>query len=134
MRCLVVVLLTAMLGFGAGLSASEEKVPSEKTTLRLRALPNVAVKPARIFLSGFLSGDRDLERYICPEVEWRFGDGERSILSPDCRSLEDEGDTAIDRLWSTHHSYRWSGVYDVMLILRNDGRAVATATTQVVVR
>jgi hypothetical protein len=134
MRRLIIVSMVLILGPSAGTATSGETALGKKTVLRLKALPQIALTPARISFTGFLSGNRNLERYYCPEVEWRFGDGARSVLSPDCHSVENRDLTPINRLWSVHHNYRWSGVYDVKLILRRDGRAVATATTQVVVR
>jgi hypothetical protein len=120
-----------ILGLTASLASSGDRSRSHKDSLKLRASPAVAVTPARIMFTGFLERDRDLGRYSCPEVEWRWGDGERSIRTPDCESPDDD-DAFYDRLWSARHNYSREGTYEVALILRRDGRAVAYATTTVI--
>ena len=120
-----------ILGLAASLASSGDRSRSHKDSLKLRASPVVAVTPARIMFTGFLEQTRNLERYSCPEVEWRWGDGERSIRTPDCESPDDDA-AFTDRLWSARHSYRRQGTYEVALILRRDGRAIAYATTRIV--
>jgi len=123
---LVVVLATATSGLTA------DKGGPKKPRLDLRASPRMAFSPANILLTAQLSGGDDLEDFHCPELEWDWDDGGRSVHQGDCAPLASGAE--IERRFTANHAYRQAGTYNVKITMRRAHRALAVATAVVTVR
>lgn len=123
---LIVVLATAASGLTA------DKPSPRKPRLQLRASPRMAFSPVNVLLTAELSGGNDVEDFYCPEVEWDWDDGGRSVHQGDCEPLE--SGAGMERRFTASHAYRHAGTYTVKITMRRADRAVAVASTVVTVR
>lgn len=128
-RLVPLVLLAALVVPAVSSAASKPKKPR----LEVRALPRFAFSPANILLTAELNGGEDVEDMHCPEVEWDWDDGGKSVQESDCPPFE-PGVTKVERRFSTEHEYRRAGVYNVKVTLKKSSRPIATANVKVTVR
>ena len=105
----------------------------KKPRLDLRATPRMSFSPAHILLTAELMGGEDVEEYHCPEIEWDWDDGGKSVKESDCTPFE-PGVTKIERRFTAEHEYRKAGVYNVRIIMRRTNRPIAAANVRVTVR
>src|SRR5436309_900915 len=75
--------------------AAEEAKP-KKPKLDLRATPRMAFSPVNVLLTAELTGGDDVEDYYCPELEWDWDDGGKSVHEADCPEYE-AGKSKIER-------------------------------------
>jgi hypothetical protein len=122
----VVVLATATSGLAA------DKPAPKKPRLDLRASPRMAFSPVNILLTAELQGGDDIEAFHCPEVEWDWDDGGRSVHQQDCAPLETGA--PLERRFTANHAYRQAGTYNVKITMRHATRALAVASAVVTVR
>ena len=104
----------------------------KKPRLDLRATPRMSFSPAHILLVAELTGGEDVEEYHCPEIEWDWDDGGRSVHQADCEPLEPGGEMA--RRFTANHAYRQAGTYNVKITMRRAERPIAVASATVTVR
>ena len=121
----VTLFVPALLVAGGGTKASRPR-------LELRAFPRVAFSPALVTATAELRGGDDVEDFYCPEVEWVWSDGSRSVHGEDCPPFE-EGVT-LERRFSAEHAFRRAGTYTVKVIMRRGSRVLSVAHTSVNVR
>jgi hypothetical protein len=113
--------------------ASRDKDQDKHPSLKLTARPALGMSPARVVLTGDLTGGpNDAEEYYCPTIEWDWGDGTTSESSTDCDPYE-PGKTEIRRRFTTDHVFH-AGNYRVSLRLKKRDKLVASATVMVEVR
>jgi hypothetical protein len=124
--------LAVVSSLALGLLASADSKP-KKPRLDLRATPRMAFSPVNVFFVAELQGGEDVEEYYCPEVEWEWGDGGKSVQESDCPPFE-EGSTKIDRRFTSEHEYRRAGLFNVKITMRRAGRAFAAQSVRVTVR
>jgi hypothetical protein len=120
----------ALVSVAAG-RASEEK--PKKPHLELKASPRFAFSPVNVSLTAELVGGADVEEYHCPELEWDWDDGGKSMHEADCAPFE-AGKTTIQRRFTVDHEYRKAGVYQIKATMRRANRTLASATVRVTVR
>jgi hypothetical protein len=125
------VLVLAVLAASAALPASADKV--KKPRLTVRAMPRMAFSPVRVLLTAELTGGSDVEDYYCPEIEWDWDDGGKSLHQADCSPFE-PGVTKIERRFTADHQYNKAGIYNVRVTMRRTDRSIATASVRVTVR
>jgi hypothetical protein len=125
---LALVFALTLVGGGG---ASEEKL--KKPHLELRAMPRMAFSPVMVMLTAELVGGDNVEEYHCPELEWDWDDGGKSMHEADCAPFE-AGKTTIERRFTADHEYRKAGVYQIKATMRRVNRTLATATVRVTVR
>ena len=138
-------LLVAPIGCALLLCVS---VAPDKPKLTLKANPVMAFSPARIVVSGELSGGaNDDQQYYCPSVEWEWGDGTTSQQSADCEPFE-AGKSEIKRHFAAEHTYRLEGEqntpgqpgqpdyrdFRIQLRLKKSGKVVMSASTTVKIK
>ena len=124
--------LASVLAGGLALSAgSAEKL--KKPRLDLRANPRLAFSPVNVFFTAELQGGDDVEEYYCPELEWDWDDGGKSVREGDCPPFE-AGKSQIERRFTAEHEYRRAGAYAVKLTMRRGQRSLAVANIKVTVR
>ncbi len=127
-RLAVLVLVSAALAAPPAHSADKVKKPR----LDVRATPRMAFSPVRVLLTAELRGGGDVEEYYCPEIEWDWDDGGKSLHEADCKPFEPG--TKIERRFTSDHQYNKAGVYNVRVTMRRTNRPIATAAVRVTVR
>ena len=125
-------LLTAV-AFAAPLGAEAQPPKPKKPRLDLRASPRFAFSPVNIFLTAELQGGDDVEAFYCPELEWDWDDGGKSVHEADCAPFE-AGVSKIERRFTADHEYRQAGVYTVKVTMRRNNNQIAVASVKVTVR
>jgi hypothetical protein len=117
------------------LAADDEKSKDRKLKrpgLELRATPRFSFSPARIMLTAELKGGDDVEEFYCPEVEWEWGDGGRSVEESDCDPWATGA--KLERRFTANHLYPQAGIYMVRVTMRKAGKSIAAQTLNVTVR
>jgi hypothetical protein len=111
--------------------AGEPKL--KKPRLDVKATPRMAFSPVNIFLTAELVGGDEIEEYYCPELEWDFDDGGKSIHEADCPPY-DAKTSKIERRFTAEHEYRRAGSYNVRVTVRQGRKNLAVANVRVTVR
>lgn len=104
----------------------------KKPRLEVRASPRMAFSPVSVLITAELVGGDDLESFHCPEIEWEWDDGGKSVHEADCEPLAEGG--AIQRRFTSSHEYRRAGEYTVKVTMRRSQQRLAQATVRVTVR
>jgi hypothetical protein len=133
-RRLALVALGLSVTVDAGQAArrgEKEKAP-ERPALKLRASPGMAFPPAEVLLTAELVDGVDQQDFHCPEVEWDFADGSRSVHQEDCEPFTAE--TKVERRFTRRHAFDAPGEYQVIVTLRRSSRIVAQAATTIFVQ
>lgn len=124
--------LTATLMLSLAASGTRDETKLKKPRLDLRAAPRMAFSPVNVFLTAELTGGDDVEEYYCPELEWDWDDGGKSVQESDCPPFE--AGVKIDRRFTAEHGFRKAGVFNVKVTLRRAGRAFAQTSVRVTVK
>lgn len=114
------------------LGGADEKDKKKRPGLELRASPRFAYSPADIFFTAELKGGDDVEEVYCPEVEWMWGDGGKSVQEADCDPWA-PGMT-IQRRYTAHHTYPYAGAYRIKVTLRRSGKSILSQSVSVTIR
>ncbi len=104
----------------------------DKPGLHLRATPRFSFSPANILFTAELRGGDDVEELYCPEVEWEWGDGGKSVSEGDCDPWEPG--MKIDRRYTNRHEYQRAGAYRMRVTLSRSGKKILSQTMTVDVR
>jgi hypothetical protein len=128
-RQALLLLLAATVAAPATASAPKGKKP----TLEIRPAPRFGFSPMHVLFTAELKGGDDVEDYYCPELEWLWDDGGKSLKEADCPAFE-AGVTKIERRFTNEHDFKDSGIYTIQLTLRKADRLIARQTIQVTVR
>lgn len=126
----VVLVALALLAPAVALPAKDD--PKKKPGLELRASPRYAFSPAEIFFTAELKGGDDVEELYCPEVEWEWGDGGKSVTEADCDPWTPS--SRIERRFTAYHTFQFAGLYRTKVTLRRSGKAILSQTVQVTIR
>ena len=94
--------------------------------------PRFSFSPAELMFTAELKGGDDVEEYYCPEIEWEWGDGGKSVQEADCDPWKP--DTKIERRFVNRHVFVESGIYQTRVTLRKSNKTIATQTVEVTVR
>lgn len=132
-RRLLLLALGLSVAMGTGHAArrsAKEKAP-ERPALKLRASPGIAFPPAEVFLTAELADGVEHQDFHCPEVEWDFADGSRSVSQADCDPYTAE--TRHERRFTRRHGFDAPGEYQVVVTLRRTDRVIAQAATTIVI-
>jgi hypothetical protein len=108
-----------------------ERESSARPVLKLRSSRNTVMSPARVLLTAELVGGAEREEFYCPEVEWDFADGSRSVRQEDCEPYG--ATTMLERRFTSPHAFVIPGQYVVTVTLRHADNVVARAEALVVV-
>lgn len=130
-RKTILTLLAVLVFSGLGGAAGKDD-DKEKPGLYLRASPRFAFSPASILFTAELRGGDDVEELYCPEIQWEWGDGGKSIQESDCDPWTPE--TTIERRFTNRHQYPRSGEYRIRVTLSRSGKTIASQSVQVTVR
>ena len=133
-RALIVM---AAVALAAPLPADDapkaDAAKGKKPRLELRSSPRMGFSPVHVLLTAELTGGDDIEEYHCPEIEWDWDDGGKSMHEADCTPFE-AGVTKIQRRFTAEHDYNRAAVYRVKATRRKTGHNLAVATTTITVR
>ena len=124
-------LTTILIASLASAGFSTEK--PRKPRLDLRAAPRMAFSPVNVLLTAELSGGEDVDQLYCPEIEWNWDDGGKSVHEADCPEYE-AGVSKIERRFTAEHEYGKAGLYNVKLTMRRANRTLAQTTIKITVR
>jgi len=105
----------------------------KKPHLDLRSSPRMGFSPLHVLLTAELAGGDDVEEMHCPEIEWDWDDGGKSVHEADCAPFE-AGVTKIQRRFTAEHDYPRAGAYRVKATMRKANRTLLVATVTVTVR
>ena len=115
-----------------GAAGDKDQDKGKRPKLELRSAPRFAFSPANVLFTAELKGGDDLEKYYCPEIEWDWDDGGKSVQESDCDPFEPG--VEIARRYTEYHEYRRAGVYHVRVTLRRNKDAFAQASARVTVK
>jgi hypothetical protein len=132
-RAALAAVIAVALGTPAPAGETKPEVKQKKPRLDLRATPRMAFSPVNIFLIAELQGGDDVEEYYCPQLEWDWDDGGKSVQEGDCPPFT-VGTTKIDRRFTAEHEYRRAGVFNIKVTMRRANRAFAASNVRVTVR
>ncbi len=104
----------------------------KRPVLDIRVSPRMAFSPVNILAVAELKGGDDIEDFYCPEIEWDWDDGGKSVHEADCDPFE--AGTTIERRFSQEHHYRRAGIYNVKATFKRAGRTFLAGTIRVTVR
>jgi hypothetical protein len=116
----------------AAFATADAAEKARKPRLDLRAAPRVAFSPVNVLLTAELKGGDDIEEFHCPEIEWDWDDGGRSVHQADCAPLEPGAE--LTRRFTANHAYRQAGTYNVKITMRRAEQPLAVASATVTVR
>jgi hypothetical protein len=130
---LLAAIVAAIVVAVPGLAEDDDKKEKGKRPeFHLRATPRFSFSPATILFTAELKGGDDIEEYYCPEVEWEWGDGGRSVAEGDCDPWGP--DTKITRRFTNRHEFRYAGRYRARVTLSKAGKKIASQRINVEVR
>ncbi len=131
MRKTVLTMLMLLLAGVAGSSDRPAKAPKpKKPKVEARAVPALGVPPLEVLVLLDLTGGDEVEELYCPEVEFDWADGGKSVQESDCPPFE-PGKTSLTRRYSARHVYRRGGEFTVRVRLRRVDKVVASAEAHV---
>ena len=105
----------------------------KKPTLEIRPTPRFGFSPLNVLFVAELKGGGDVEEFYCPEFEWDWDDGSKSVEESDCPPYEN-GVTHIERRFSKAHGFVRAGNYAVKVTMRRANHLIAQQTVTVTVR
>ena len=132
-RAALAVLVALVLAASLPADDAKPEAKLKKPRLDLRATPRMAFSPVNIFLTAELQGGDDVEEYYCPELEWDWDDGGKSVQEGDCPPFV-VGNTKLDRRFTAEHEYRRAGIYNIKVTMRRANRSLAASNVRVTVR
>lgn len=132
-RAALAAVIAVALAAPASAGQAKPEAKLKKPRLDLRATPRMAFSPVNIFLTAELQGGDDVEEYYCPQLEWDWDDGGKSVHEGDCPPFV-AGATKIERRFTAEHEYRRSGVYTIKVTMRRANRLLAASNVRVTVR
>jgi len=132
-RAAVVVAALSLLAPALAPAAPEDQPKKgKKPALEIRPSPRFAFSPANIFFTAELKGGDDVEQLYCPEIEWEWGDGGKSVQEADCDPWTET--SRIQRRFTANHTFQFAGLYRVRVTLRRSGKDIMSQTLQITVR
>ena len=132
-RVAIAAAVLSLLAPALAPAAGEEQVKKgKKPALEIRPSPRFAFSPANVFFTAELKGGDDVESLYCPEVEWEWGDGGKSVQEADCDPWTET--STIQRRFTSNHTFQFAGLYRVKVTLRRSGKDIMSQSVQVTVR
>lgn len=134
-RCMTLAALATGLALVGPAGASQRgDTDDKKPSVAFRATPLVGFAPLKVRVVASISGGADdYADFYCASVEWDWADGTISGSSEDCEPYE-VGKSTIQRRFTSEHTFRQSGDYDIAFRLKQKDRIVASSKTMVRVR
>jgi hypothetical protein len=136
-RTLAATLVIGLAALAAAPASAQDKEKekekkAKRPMLELRISPRFSFSPVNILFTAELTGGDDSEEYHCPEIEWDWNDGGKSVTEADCDPYE--AGMKMERRFTASHLYKMAGSYLVKVTLRKAGRQLTQQTIRVTVR
>jgi hypothetical protein len=131
-KAVLAVLAVLALATPGPAGGDDDDDKGEKPELHLRATPMFSFSPASILFTAELKGGDDVEELYCPEVEWEWGDGGKSVSEGDCDPWEPG--TKITRRYMGRHEFRYSGRYLIRVRFSRADKTIMQQTIRITVR
>lgn len=114
-------------------------INADKPRLEIRAFPVVSNMDisrgcSEILMTAEIKGAED-ERWYCPEIEWTFPDGTRSVEESDCHPFSERED--YPRIWRRRVCYPahpYGDVWVTTVRLKKNGKVIAREEIKVYVK
>ena len=126
---LLAVLALATPGPAGG---DDDDDKGKRPELHLRATPMFSFSPASILFTAELKGGDDVEELYCPEIEWEWGDGGKSVSEGDCDPWEPG--TKIARRHIGRHEFRYAGRYLIRVRFSRADKTIMQQTIRITVK
>jgi hypothetical protein len=129
-----IVVSVAVLLLASPMLADESQKPKKpkRPGVELRFTPRYSFSPANVSFTLELKGGDDMEEYYCPEIEWEWGDGSKSVQEADCDPWA--ADSKVQRRFTGSHLFPQSGVYTARVTLRKSDKTIVTKSVEVTVQ
>ncbi|MCC6934313.1 MAG: hypothetical protein IT406_01275 [Candidatus Yanofskybacteria bacterium] len=78
-----------------------------------------------------------IEEYWCPAVEVEWGDGEASLIAPDCRPFAeatDEDRWELEDMYRFTHPYRTKGEHVILVNISRNGKRIRQLKSRLEIR
>jgi plastocyanin len=124
--------LAVLCVVAASLGRADDEKKGKKPGMELRSSPRFAFSPANVLFTAELKGGDDVEELYCPEVEWEWGDGGKSVKEADCDPWT--SGTKIERRFTASHTFQFAGVYRVKATLSKTGKSILSQTLTLTIR
>jgi hypothetical protein len=122
----------AVLALAAPVAADQAASKPKKPRLEMRFTPRMGLSPVTVHFTVELVGGDDQEQWYCPEIEWDWDDGGRSVHEADCPPFT--ADTKIERRYTADHDYTRAGNFQPKVVLRHNSQTVATVSAHLMIR
>ena len=122
------------LALAASVGGTDKNTASKpkKPHLELRLTPRMALSPVTVHFTAEIVGGDELEEWYCPEIEWEWDDGGRSVQASDCPPFA--ADSKIERRYTASHDYARAGNYQPKVTLRHNSQTLASTSGRITVR
>src|SRR5512135_2925454 len=126
--------VAVVAGLVGAVLADEAQKPKKlkRPNFELRVSPRFSFSPAELVFTAELTGGDDTEEYYCPEIEWEWGDGGKSVQEADCDPWT--ATTPIQRRFTANHTYQFAGLYRVKITLRKSNKDLMSQTVAITIR
>ena len=125
----VPTLATVVIALLAPMGIAEGGGGAQKPHLDVRVTPRTGFSPVEVLFTAEIVGGMDLEDYHCPQIEWNWDDGDRSVHESDCTPYQPG--VEIERHFTARHLFRREGVYNVKISMLRAARPIARASARV---
>ena len=124
---------TAATGADSPKETAKDAPKQKRPALEVRVSPRFGFSPVLAHLTAELKGGDEIEEYYCPEIEWEWDDGGKSVQEPDCPPFE-AGKTPMERRYTAEHEYRRAGSYTIRFAMRRGNRTLAQGSVRLTVK
>ncbi|MCM2257933.1 MAG: hypothetical protein NDJ94_20050 [Vicinamibacteria bacterium] len=129
----LVLTLASALALPVASPALAAEPKAKKPKMDVRVLPRFGFSPLNVLAIAEFKGGADHEDFYCPEIEWEWDDGGKSVTAPDCPAYE-AGVTKIERRFSAEHLFKRAGIYGIKVTMRRNGNQIAQGTIRLEVK
>ena len=131
---LATAVLASVVAAGGPVNAGQRSDDNKKPSLTFKATPPVGFTPLKVRVVVELKGGaNDYADFYCATVEWDWADGNISGGGEDCDPYQ-AGKSEIQRRFTSEHTFRQSGEFDIAFRLKQKNRVVAYSKGTVRVR
>jgi hypothetical protein len=131
---LATAVLASVVAAGGLVNAVQRSDDNKKPSLTFKVTPPVGFAPLKVrVLVELKGGANDYADFYCATVEWDWADGNISGGSDDCDPYQ-AGKSEIQRRFTSEHTFRQGGDYDIAFRLKQKNRVVAYSKGTVRVR
>ena len=131
---LATAVLATVVAAGGPVNAVQRSDDNKKPSLTFKVTPPVGFAPLKVRVVVDLKGGaNDYADFYCATVEWDWADGNISGGSDDCDPYQ-AGKSEIQRRFTSEHTFRQGGDYEVAFRLKQKNRVVAYSKGTVRVR